>query len=798
MSKVECTHCGLEFDKDVMIEDSENYFCCNGCQGVYHLLSDSGLDSFYSKKGDTKLTPKDSLNYENSTRFDLESFKEKYIKIDKDGFASIALIIEGIHCSACVWLNEKVLHQEDGIVQASINFTTHKAKIVYDQDIISLSQIIEIIRAIGYNAYPYDPSTKEKTTNLQRKDYYVRLIVAVFGAMNIMTIAFAKYSGYFSGMSLEIQKLLQLVEFVVATPVLFYSGWMYFRGAYFGLKNRFVNMDFLVASGASLTYFYSIYAMFNPPSHTYFDSVVMIVTFVSIGKFMEVLSKKAIIDKLDMVNSDLPDDVMVIVDNNKIQTPSIDVKVDDIIEIKAGEKIVIDGILISGEGSFDESSISGEATPYYKKVDDTIISGSILLDSTLRYRATATYEDSTIYKLAQLTNEAMDKKPKIENLTNEISGWFSLVILGVSLMAFAGWYYSSGDLENSMIIGISVIVIACPCALALATPIATLVGIGSATKNNLIFKEAKHLETMSNAKYMVFDKTGTLTHGKPKILSFDIKQQFDISLVYTLTSHSSHPISKSIYQYIADNYSNIKELDASKISLIEAKGISATIDTHSVVGGSRSYLSQLGIDVEDIKIDDSMFLVAVDGVLALDVRLEDTLKDGAKELINNLQKMGIKTYMLTGDNESVASKVAQSLGIDEYHSFLSPFDKADFIMRLKSEGVVVMAGDGINDALALSNSNIAIAMGSGAKIAIEASDVIVLDNSLKSLQNGFEISKTTFYNIKQNLLISLVYNLVTIPLAVMGYIIPMIAALSMSLSSLLVVANSFRIKYKNR
>jgi Cu+-exporting ATPase len=544
LSKVSCTHCGLEFDKDVMIKDGDNYFCCNGCQGVYHLLQDNGLNSFYEKKGDTKLTPKDNQVYEDSAKFDLQGFMDKYVTIDNDGLANINLIIEGIHCSACVWLNEKVLHQSDGIVEASINFTTHKAKIIYDQDIISLAKIIDIIRAIGYNAYPYDPTQKETATNKQRKDYYIRLIFALFGAMNIMTIAFAKYSGYFTGMDIKIQTILERFEFVIATPVLFYSGWIYFKGAYYGLKNRFVNMDFLVSSGASLTYIYSVYAMLNPPAHTYFDSVVMIITFVSVGKFLEVISKKAIIDTLDTIGNDLPDDVMIIKDNQKIQTPSIEVKVDDIIEVKAGEKIVIDGVITTGEGSFDESSLTGESKPIFKTIGDDIVSGSMLVDSTIRYKALKTYQDSTIFKLTTLTQEAIDKKPKIQNLTNEVSGWFSFVILTIAFGTFLFWYYfGNNNLEDSLIVAISVIVIACPCALALATPIATLVGIGSATKNNLIYKEARFLETMSKAKFMIFDKTGTLTIGKPQVVSFDIRHEFDIYLVYTLVSHSLHPIS---------------------------------------------------------------------------------------------------------------------------------------------------------------------------------------------------------------------------------------------------------------
>ena len=797
MSKVNCTHCDLDFDENIMIKDGIHHFCCSGCQGVFHLLNDEGLNSFYERKGDTKLESLSNNNYESSDNFNLDSFKDRYIKKDKNGFSKINLIIEGIHCSACVWLNEKVLQQSDGVLQADINFSTHKAQIIWDEDEIKLSQIIDKIRSIGYNAYPYDVSKKEKDTNLLKRDHYIRLIVAVFGSMNIMTLSIAKYGGWFSGMQNSIELILEIAEFIIATPVLFYSGWIYFRGAYYALKNRFINMDFLVSVGASLTYIYSIYAIFSPVAHTYFDSVVMIITFVSIGKFLEILSKKSIIDQLDSLITQIPQSVIVVVDNNKILTPSIDVRVGDTIEIKAGERVVIDGVISSGTGSFDESSLSGEATPILKYSGNSIISGSLLLDSSIRYKAVKTYEDSTLNTLITLSNDAMNKKPKIEKFSNELSGKFSLIILIIALLTFIGWYAISSDFENSFIVAISVIVIACPCALALATPIASLVGINKATKNSLIFKEAAHLESMSKCDVLVLDKTGTITKGKPSITSFDIKDSFDINILYSLVSHSSHPISKSIKTYITKEYENLIDYNLEEILILEAKGIKALYNGIEIIGGSRDFLLEEGIAIIESELYNSSFYFSINRKLTLIATLDDKIKNGAKELIAKMDRLNIQSIMLSGDNESVSKKIAFEIGIKEYRSKLSPKDKAEYIKKLKKDNkVVVMVGDGINDSLALAHSDIAIAMGSGADIAIDVSDIIILDNSLVSLQNGFEIATQTFSNIKQNLLISLLYNAVTIPLAIAGYVIPMVAALSMSFSSLLVVANSYRIKLK--
>ncbi len=508
MQKRRCDHCHLEFDEKVLVKDTSfndgsKYFCCKGCQGVYHLLKSEGLDDFYEKMGDTKLNPA-STDISDVEKFDLDGFNQKYIK-EKDGFNEIYLIIEGIHCSACVWLNEKVLHQKEGIVEASINQTNNKAKIVWDSDSIKLSQIILTIRSIGYNAYPYDPSMQEVQANATRRDYYSRLLVGVFTTMNIMWIAIAQYAGYFTGMKSDIKNILNFAEFVLATPTLFYTGSVYFKGAYYGIKNRYVNMDILVATGASLAYIYSIYAMFTHRGEVYFDSVTMIITFVFTGKYLEVLSKKKAVDRLDSFNSSVPTEVLIIKNSEKILLGVEEVKVGDIIEIKAGEKIVIDGVIVSGEGSFDTASLTGESNPVFLRTGDKLISGYICLDSVIRYEAMHDVHSSVLSKITSLLEDSMNKKPKIERLANIISGYFSTAILVLALGTFAFWYFGGSGFEKSLIVGISVIVIACPCALGLATPVSTLVGLGLGAKKGILFKEASFLETMAKCDVLMLD-----------------------------------------------------------------------------------------------------------------------------------------------------------------------------------------------------------------------------------------------------------------------------------------------------
>ncbi|MCK5294554.1 MAG: heavy metal translocating P-type ATPase, partial [Arcobacteraceae bacterium] len=335
MSIVKCTHCHLEFDEKVMIKEPENpelNFCCNGCQGVYHLLKDDGLDSFYDKVGKNTLDKPLAVG-DDSSNFDMESFASRYIKRTREGFSSIDLIVEGIHCAACIWLNEKVLGDMEGIVEANINFTNYKAKIIWDEDIVKLSAIIDRIRSIGYNAYPYDRTDSEKKATKNNRDYFLRMSIAIFASMNIMMIGVAKYTGFFTGMADDMLKLVHIAEFLFATPVLFYSGWIFFRGAYYGLRNKIINMDFLVATGATLTYIYSLYILFGGEGHSYFDSVAMIITFVLVGKYLEVIGKKGAVDTMDKIKSQIPLEATIIKDGGKTVVELDKIVVGDIIEV---------------------------------------------------------------------------------------------------------------------------------------------------------------------------------------------------------------------------------------------------------------------------------------------------------------------------------------------------------------------------------------------------------------------------------------------------------------------------------
>ena len=809
MIKIECNHCHLSFDEKIMIKENDLNFCCGGCQSVYHILKSENLDSFYEKLGNKTIKAPLQVSNDDLSKFDSENFLNSYTTITKDGFVQIDLILEGIHCAACVWLNEKVLYDTKGVIEANINFTTNKARVVFNSDILKLSDIIKKIRSVGYNAYAYDSSIADKEASKAKQDYFVRMMVAVVCTMNIMMLSVAKYTGFFTGMSIEVKNMIHLAEFILTTPVLFFSGFVFYKGAYFGLKNRIVNMDLLVSSGATMTYVYSLFVLFGAKGESYFDSVAMIITFVLIGKYLEVIGKKSAIDTLDKIKSTLPLEAIVVKDGKK-ETKALNlVQVGDLIELKIGEKVPVDGKIISGNASFDESSLTGESIPVYKKTGDNIFSGTVILDSTILFEVVKDFKNSTFSSIVTLLEDSLNSKPKIQTLANKISRRFSLIILSIAFITFLVWYYFGLDLgfyfegvnqfERSFITAISVVVIACPCALALATPMASLVGISELAKKSLLFKEAKFIETIANATTVVFDKTGTLTKGELEVsfVEFFNKDERSINLLYSLLDSSNHPVSIAVKRYIKENF-EVSNLILEDVKNIEAKGLSARYENIEILGGNEALLKEFDVKINiHLNSKFTQYLFCIDKKIVANFELKDELKDDAKELIEYLKEQNIESIMLTGDNNFVASSIAKELEISNYKANLTPKDKADFIKDLKNSGkTVVMVGDGVNDSVALASSDVAIAMGNSADVSMMVSDVVMLNSKLKSLKDAFIISKKTYKHIKQNLAFSLIYNTITIPIAAAGFIIPLFAALSMSLSSLVVVLNSLRIKIK--
>ncbi|MBX7490705.1 heavy metal translocating P-type ATPase [Helicobacter turcicus] len=800
---MQCSHCHLEFDEKrllkVHINGHDEYFCCKGCEGVYKLLYAEGLEDFYNKIGANTLEPAKILD-ENLDSFDSTPFFERYVR-QKDNYCELALVLERIHCIACVWLNEKILAKTTGILKVNINYTNNKATLLYDPKSIKISEIIQVIRSIGYDAHAYDPRLQETYAQKEKREYYIKMVVGIFCVMNIMWIAVAQYAGYFSGITSQMRNILNFAGFTLATPVLFFSGIVFWRGALSAFKYKTPNMDLLVISGASLAYLYSIYASFKG-EETYFESVAMIITFVLIGKFLEVRGKKSAVDSLDKLNAQMPLSVRVAKsESEEFKEVSVEsVCVGDVVQVFAGERVALDGVLLSENALCDESAINGEALPRQKSAKDSIYSGSLALDMPFLYRVSKTYKESLMMQIVSLVEDSLNARPKIQEMANFITRYFSSVILSLAFGTFLYWeYVLNVSFDKALMVMISVIIIACPCALALATPIASLVGLGEALKHRILFKEARFLETIAKANILVLDKTGTLTEGRLKVQNVREFERLDYGVLVAMLEQNAHPVSRGVLEFIKESggCESLIKIKLDKITQKSARGILAEWSGSVYLGGNLELLKEHGVKIpQDLENRDcSVFYFAKDTKIIAQFFLQDSIKQDAKIAISKLQAKGIDCVLLSGDHLGVCERVAGELGITEFYGNQSPLEKADFIDKLHAQGkVVVMAGDGINDSVALSKSDIGIAMGGGIDLAISVSDIVVLDDSMQGVLESFRIGRRTYRFILQNLALSLLYNALTIPLAMTGLVIPLIAALSMSLSSLLVVGNSLRIK----
>lgn len=781
---MKCSHCRLDFDERQMLEKDGHFFCCTGCEAVFELVQSKGLGDFYERLGKNSLEP---VNFkQNLGVFD------SFVRPTNEGFSEIHLVIDGIFCAACVWLNEKILIEEQGVIEASVNPLTHKARVVFDERQVSLKRILTLIQSIGYKPSAYDPLKQEQKALSTKREFYSKLVVAVACVMNVMWIAVAKYAGFFSLMDAQTKDILNFAEFVLASPVLFYTGSAFYKNAYFSLKHGQISMDFLVIFGASLAYAYSLWAMFSRGGEVYFDSVAMIICFVFVGKYLEVLVKKHATDTMDGLNDFLKGEILVFNGKEFAPKDAYAVQVGDIIQLKTGDKILIDGVCVRGEASIDSSSLSGESEPVLVQAGTNINSACVVLDGSVEYRALKPYAESKLSQIISLLE--LSQKPKIQSLVAQIAVYFSRSVLAVALLCFCFWYFvRESGAEFALINAISVLIIACPCALALATPVSNLIALFQALKLKVLFKSSDKIEDLSKCDFAVFDKTGILTDFKLKIARYELNQKANLNELFAFIGLSNHPVSASIREFLQEKVKDKKHLEFSAVKEVRAKGISARLKNDEFIGGNAHFLQECGIKMSQ-KFSDTHFVFAKNGEILAHFEFESVLRAGASELVSYLKKIKMPIKMLTGDNEKAAQKVASKLGITDFTAFCLPENKMQVITTLSQKHKVLMVGDGVNDALALQNAAVAVSLKQGADLAAQNSDIILLKNDLYALEQAIRLSKKTFIIIKQNLAFSLCYNALTIPLAFVGLINPLVAAASMSLSSVVVILNALRIR----
>ncbi|MDO7807345.1 heavy metal translocating P-type ATPase [Helicobacter pylori] len=786
---MKCSHCQLEFKESELFKEvihhKELHFCCAGCARVYALLIDLNLESFYDKLNDSTLapvTPQDSMS-----ALELEQALEENNK----GELILNLLLEKTHCNACLWLNQKVLERLKGVKKVSVNFTTHHLQIVFDKS-LNPKEIIQKIESLGYGAKIYNAQNYTLKAQKEQRSYLLTLSVGFFATMNLMFIAIAKYASYgnasygaasySSGMDKLMQRNLDLVSLFLGLLVLVVVGRFFIKGAFYGLKNGVLGMDLSVSFGALSAFVYSIYAMLVS-QETYFEASSTILTLVFGSKFLELKARLFANEKCLALESHEIHSVIVVENGKQIEKHPKDVAIGSVVWVPSGAKIALDGVLLNN-ASVDASLISGEFKPLELGVNDPILGGYVNVGVPFSYQVSADFQNSRLSSLLETLKKSFLEKPLIESSANQIADIFSKAVLFLAFVSFLLWQFGlGGNFEKALMVCISVLVISCPCAFALATPIALVIGV---FKNPLIvFKEALFLETLAKVKKIFIDKTGTLTQKEVLLKEKIIHEEFDERLLKSLLKTREHLAHNAILKSLHGD-----EVDLEKIEFF-AHGLKANYQNETLLVGSLKFLKSMGVDLKVKESANIMVGFAKNKTLCALFILEERLKANAKEVIQTLQNQGLELEILSGDNESSVKECAKKLGISKYHANLTPEDKAQIISSYK--GVCAMIGDGNNDALALKQASVSLGF-EKSTLSKSACDILLLEEDLSLLEKAFDNAQKVYQVVLQNIVLSLIYNAILIPVAMLGYINPLIASLSMSASSLLVVLNSLRLK----
>lgn len=734
------------------------------------------------------------------------------------------LKITGMTCAACSSSIERVVSKKEGVIRAVVNLQTEKLTLDFDEQIISIDKIESIILKLGYGIDKSGENLKKYDQTNHIKKLFIRFIISLIFTVPLLYISMAHMFSYeiidfFNHEKNPIN--FTMAQFILVIPVII-MGIPFFKKGIKSLINFKPSMDSLITIGTISSFLYSIYESIRVISgnhssamNLYYESSATILTLITLGKYLEGITKGKTSSAIKKLIGLSPKTAIIEKDGVEVEVKIEDVNVGDILIVRSGEKFPVDGEIIYGTCLVDESMITGESIPVPKKIKSTVIGASINKSGFVKYIATKIGEDTMLSQIINLVEEAQNSKSKIAKIADTVSYYFVPSIIFIAILSFLFWVFYVKDFGFAFTIFVSVLVIACPCALGLATPTSIMVSTGIGAENGILIKSGEALEISHKIDVVVLDKTGTITEGKPKVTDLILNNEvFHSDLEFlkyavSLEKASEHPLAEAILEYGKEKC--IENFEFENFENYEGKGVSALVNSKKVLLGNKKLLNENNIDIGEFKeIGDSLandgktpMYLAIDGKLAGIIAVSDTVKKNSKVAIENLKKMGIKVMMLTGDNKCTALKIAESVSIDNVIAEVLPKDKSFEISKLKCSGYnVCMVGDGINDAPALANAHVGIAIGSGTDIAIESASVILMKGDLLDITKFFKISKNCIRNIKQNLFWSFLYNIIGIPFAMGVFYFfggsllnPMIAALAMSFSSLSVVLNAIRLKF---
>lgn len=791
------------------------------------------LDGKIGKDEDGQFTIKGKLRFDPEKGNNLQISNNTEISSTQNGQDSkserVNLIISGMHCSSCAGIIERQLKKVPGVTEAKVNFAAEKASIIYDSSMVKIEDLIKTVEKAGYKGVLSsleDSQAQAKRQQLEIKHQWNKFVFSLILSAPMIYFMFLDFFNFLPGAKM-LFPYIGIVSFVLATPIQFFIGSSFYKGMMSALKMRTFNMDSLIAIGTSVAYFYSFVNFIKYYALTgsliglggakipelYFETAAFLITFVILGKYLEAKAKGRTSEAIKKLMGLQPKTARVVRNGKTVDIPIGQVVKDDIVVVRPGEKIPVDGVILKGSSSIDESMITGESLPIEKNINDTVIGGTINKLGSFEFKATRIGSETMLAQIIRLVEDAQGSRAPIQAAADRISTYFVPGVIMVALITFAIWFFILGtSLSFALMAFTAVIVIACPCALGLATPTAIMVGTGVGAEHGILIKGGEPLESAGKINTIIFDKTGTVTKGKPEVTDVEDWGELDedevLAISASLEKQSEHPLAEAIYSYAQEEKTVLKNVG--NFEAIPGHGVKGTIDDKEYYFGNRKLIvDTLGLEIGkyDRKLTrfeeqgkTAMVLASKTGVLGV-VAVADTVKETSREAVEMLRKMGIKVWMITGDNARTAKAIAFQVGIDNILAEVLPQDKANEVKKLQDTGKkVAMVGDGVNDAPALAQADLGIAMGSGTDVAMETGGIVIIKNDLRDVVHAIDLSKTTMQKIRQNMFFALFYNVIGIPIAARAFsfiglmLKPELAGLAMALSSVSVVSNSLLLR----